>query len=72
MNQEELIALVIAEVDKLGIDYRPFDYNNQKAWIDARLYIGATTRTQQQHLTMLTNICMPITKIPDEKMNVIL
>lgn len=40
MNQEELIALVIAEVDKLGIDYRAFDYNNQKAWIDARLYIG--------------------------------
>lgn len=40
MNQEELIALVIAEVEKLGIDYRLFDYDNQKAWIDARLYIG--------------------------------
>jgi len=40
MNQEELIALVIAEVEKLGIDYRPFDYDNQKAWIDTRLHIG--------------------------------
>lgn len=40
MNQEELLTLVIVKVEKLGIDYRPFDYDNQRAWIDARLYIG--------------------------------
>ncbi|MEY8537669.1 hypothetical protein AALM99_04325 [Lactococcus muris] len=40
MKQEELIALVVDKVEKLGIDYRPFEYDNQRAWIDTRLCIG--------------------------------
>lgn len=41
MNQEELIALVIAEVEKLGVDYRPARCDNQRATISTALGIGS-------------------------------
>lgn len=40
MKQEELTALVISKIENLGIDYRTFEYDNQRAWIDTRLCIG--------------------------------
>ena len=40
MNQEELTALIVIKVENLGIDYRTFEYDNQRAWIDTRLCIG--------------------------------
>lgn len=40
MNQEELISLIISKIEKLGIDYRPAVYDNQRAWIDTTLCIG--------------------------------
>lgn len=40
MNQEELSALVIIKIENLGIDYRTFEYDNQRAWIDTKLCIG--------------------------------
>lgn len=41
MNQEELIALVIAKVKSLGIDYRPATHDNQRAVINVWLGIGS-------------------------------
>lgn len=41
MNQEELIALVISEVEKLGVDYRPASCDNQRATINVILGIGS-------------------------------
>lgn len=52
MNQEELTALIISKIENLGVDYRPFEYDNQRAWIDVRLYIGGynpTTATPFDH-----------------------
>ncbi len=40
MNQEELTALIVIKIENLGIDYRTFEYDNQRAWIDTRLCIG--------------------------------
>ena len=40
MKQEELTALIVIKIENLGIDYRTFDYDNQRAWIDTRLCIG--------------------------------
>lgn len=40
MKQEELTALIVIKIENLGIDYRTFEYDNQRAWIDTRLCIG--------------------------------
>lgn len=40
MNQEELTTLIVSKIEKLGIDYRAFEYDNQRAWIDTQLHIG--------------------------------
>lgn len=40
MNQEELTTLIVSKIENLGIDYRAFEYDNQKAWIDTKLLIG--------------------------------
>jgi hypothetical protein len=41
MNQEELTALVINEIEKLGIDYRPYNLDNQHALINNTLKAGS-------------------------------
>lgn len=40
MNQEELTTLIVSKIENLGIDYRSFEYDNQRAWIDTKLRIG--------------------------------
>ncbi|KAA8710642.1 hypothetical protein F4V47_09250 [Lactococcus garvieae subsp. garvieae] len=45
MNQEELTALVINEIEKLGIDYRPYNLDNQHALINNTLKAGSYNQT---------------------------
>ena len=52
MNQEELTALVINKIEKLGIDYRPYNLDNQHALINNTLKAGSynpTTATPFDH-----------------------
>jgi len=41
MNQEELTALVISKIENLGIDYRPYNMDNQHALINNILKVGS-------------------------------
>ena len=44
MNQEELTALIVIKIENLGIDYRTFEYDNQRAWIDTRFVLAVITQ----------------------------
>ncbi len=66
MNQEELTALIVIKIENLGIDYRTFEYDNQRAWIDTRLCIGGYNPNLATPFgPCLTSICTLTTKMID-------
>ena len=40
MDIQELTDFIIKKISSLGIDYRPYNYDNQIAWVDCYLKIG--------------------------------
>ena len=47
MNQEELTALIVIKIENLGIDYRTFNYDNQRAWIGIVCSMTGVIRTER-------------------------